>query len=198
MRERSRQRSGESHSWQREGRVQRPENSKDMCPLAGRSCKDQHPACLSPALLPQLWREEAPVAWAVMLRVAERLTNDTWRTLSVSLGCSGLPRSRCCLLPQSNLKKLWKTLKETGTVDRLTCLLRNVYAGQEAKVRTLYGTTDWFKIGEGVQEGCLLSLCLLIYIQSTLCEILGWMSYKLESRLLGEISTTSDMQTIPL
>ena len=164
MREQSRQRSGESHSWQREGRVQRPENSKDMCPLAGRSCKDQHPACLSPALLPQLWREEAPVAWAVMLRVAERLTNDTWRTLSVSLGCSGLPRSRCCLLPQSNLKKLWKTLKETGTVDHLTCLLRNVYAGQEAKVRTLYGTTDWFKMRKEYDKAVYCHPIYLTYI----------------------------------
>ena len=53
--------------------------------------------------------------------------------------------------------KLWKALKEMGIPDHLTCLLRNLYAGQEATVRTLYGTTDWFKIEKGVGQGCLLS-----------------------------------------
>ena len=56
--------------------------------------------------------------------------------------------------------KLWKILKEMGIPDHLTCLLRNLYAGQEATVRTLYGTTDWFRIEKGVQQGCLLSPCL--------------------------------------
>ena len=56
--------------------------------------------------------------------------------------------------------KLWKTLKEMGIPDHLTCLLRNLYAGQEATIRTLYGTTDWFKIEKGVRQGCLLSSCL--------------------------------------
>ena len=56
--------------------------------------------------------------------------------------------------------KLWKILKEMGIPDYLTCLLRNPYAGQEATVRTGYGTTDWFQIGKGVQQGCILSLCL--------------------------------------
>ena len=56
--------------------------------------------------------------------------------------------------------KLWKILKETGTPDHLTCLLRNLYAGQEATVRTGHGTTDWFQIGKGVRQGCILSPCL--------------------------------------
>ena len=56
--------------------------------------------------------------------------------------------------------KLWKALQERGIPDHLTCLLRNLYAAQEATVRTLYGTTDWFKIEKGVQQGCLLSPCL--------------------------------------
>ena len=56
--------------------------------------------------------------------------------------------------------KLWKALKEMGIPDHLTCLLRNLYASQEATGRTLYGTTDWFKIEKGVQQGYLLSLCL--------------------------------------
>ena len=56
--------------------------------------------------------------------------------------------------------KLWKILKEMGTPDHLTCLLRNLYAGQEATVRTGHGTTDWFQIGKGVRQGCVLLPCL--------------------------------------
>ena len=54
----------------------------------------------------------------------------------------------------------WKNLKEMGKPDYLTCLLRNQYAGQKATVRTGHGTTDWFQIGKGVCQGCILSLCL--------------------------------------
>ena len=56
--------------------------------------------------------------------------------------------------------KLWKNLKEVGIPDHLTCLLRNLYAGQEATVRTGHGTTDYFQIGKGVHQGCILSPCL--------------------------------------
>ena len=56
--------------------------------------------------------------------------------------------------------QLWKTLKEMGISDHLTCLLRNLYAGQEATVRTGHGTTDWFQIGKGGRQGCILSPCL--------------------------------------
>ena len=56
--------------------------------------------------------------------------------------------------------KLWKILQETGIPDHLTCLLRNLYAGQEATVRTGHGTTDWFQIGKGIRQGCILSPCL--------------------------------------
>src|SRR5574338_419008 len=56
--------------------------------------------------------------------------------------------------------KLWKILKEMGIPDHLTCLLRNLYAGQEATVTTGHGTTDWFQIGKGVCQGCILSPCL--------------------------------------
>ena len=56
--------------------------------------------------------------------------------------------------------KLWKILEQMGIPDHLTCLLRNLYAGQEVTVRTLYGTTDWFKIEKGVQQGCQLPPCL--------------------------------------
>ena len=57
-------------------------------------------------------------------------------------------------------KKLWKVLNEMGIPDHLTSLLRNLYAGQEATVRTRHGTTDWFKIWKGVHQGCILSPCL--------------------------------------
>ena len=56
--------------------------------------------------------------------------------------------------------KLWKILKEMGIQDHLTCLLRNLSTGQEATVRTGHGTTDWFQIGKGVRQGCILSPCL--------------------------------------
>ena len=63
--------------------------------------------------------------------------------------------------------KLWKILKEMGIPDHLTCLLRNLYAGQEATVRTGHGTIDWFQIGKGVHQGCILSPGLFTYMQST-------------------------------
>ena len=85
-----------------------------------------------------------------------------------------------------------KSFKEMGIPDHL----RNLYAGQEATVRTGHGTTDWFQIGKGVCQGCILSPCLT-YMQSTSCEMPGWMKHKLESRLLGEISKASDMQMKP-
>ena len=56
--------------------------------------------------------------------------------------------------------KLWKILKEMGIPDHLTCLLRNLYAGQEATARIGHGTTDWFQIGKGVRQGCIMSPCL--------------------------------------
>ena len=94
--------------------------------------------------------------------------------------------------------KLWKILKEMGIPDLLTCLLRNLYAGQEATVRTGHGTTDWFQIGKGVRQGCILSPCLFNLYAEYIMRMLGWMKHKLESRLPGEISITSDMQMTPL
>ena len=79
-----------------------------------------------------------------------------------------------------------------GIPDHLTCLLRNLFAGQEEKVRTRHGTMQWFKIGKGVCQGCTLSPCLFNFYASS--EMLGRMKPKLESRLLGEISVISDMQ----
>ena len=65
-----------------------------------------------------------------------------------------------------DLNKLWKILKEMGIPDHLTCLLRNLYAGQEATVRTRHGTTDWFQIGEGIHQGCMFSPCNLFNLHA--------------------------------
>ena len=93
--------------------------------------------------------------------------------------------------------KLWKILQEMGIPDHLTCLLRNLYAGQEATVRTGHGTTEWFQIGEGVRQGCILSLCLFNFYAEYIMRKTDWKKHKLESRLQGEISITSDMQMTP-
>ena len=72
-----------------------------------------------------------------------------------------------------------------------------MYAGQEATVRTGHGTTDWFQIGKGVRQAVNCHPAYLTSMQSTSCEMPGWMMHKLESRLPGEISITSDTQMTP-
>ena len=85
-----------------------------------------------------------------------------------------------------------------GIQDHLTFLLRNLYAGQEAAVRTGHGTMDWFQIAKGVAKALYGHLAYLIYMQSTSCERPGWMKRKMESRLTKEdISVTLDMQMTP-
>ena len=93
--------------------------------------------------------------------------------------------------------KLWKILKEIGIPDHLTGLLRSLYAGQEATVRTGHGTTDWFQIGKGIRQGCILSPCLFNFYAEYIMRNAGLEETQLESRLLGEISITSDMQMTP-
>ena len=96
-----------------------------------------------------------------------------------------------------NHSKLWKILKEKGIPGHLTSLLRNLYAGQEATVRTRHGTMYWFQIGKGVRQGCILLPCLFNFY----AEYIMWNARldeaKLESRLLGELSITSYMQMTP-
>ena len=93
--------------------------------------------------------------------------------------------------------KLRKILHEMEIPDHLTCLLKNLYSGQEATVRIRHGLTDWLKIGKGVHQDYTLSPCLFNSMQRMSCEMLGWMNHKLESTLPGEISTTSDMEMTP-
>ena len=91
-----------------------------------------------------------------------------------------------------NHNKLWKILKKMGIPDHVTCLMRNLHAGQEATVRTGHGTTDWFQIGKGVCEGSILPPCLSNLRAEYIMQNAGLDEAQLESRLLGEISITSD------
>ena len=79
--------------------------------------------------------------------------------------------------------KLWKFLQEMRIPDHLTCLLRNLYSGQEATVRTGHGTTDWFHLGKEYDKAVYCHSAYLTSMQSTSCKMLGWMKHKLESRL---------------
>ena len=90
----------------------------------------------------------------------------------------------------------WRVFKEMGIVDHRICLLRNLYSGQEATVRTKHGTTDRFKIGKEY-KAVYCYTAYLACMQSTSYEMLDWMNHKLESRMLEEISITSDMQMTP-
>ena len=92
--------------------------------------------------------------------------------------------------------KLWKILKEMRIRDHLTCLLRNLYAGQEATIRTGH-RTNWLQIGKGVHQGCILSPCLFNFCAEYTMGNAGLEEAQLESRLPGEISITSDMQMTP-
>ena len=84
-----------------------------------------------------------------------------------------------------------------GIPDHLTCLLRNLYAGQEATLELDMEQQTGSKLGKDYVNALYCHLAYLTYMQRTSCEILGWMKHKLESRLLGEISITSDMQMTP-
>ena len=84
------------------------------------------------------------------------------------------------------ITRTWKILKEMGIPDHLICLLRNLYAGHEATVRTRHETVDWFKIGKGVHHPA--------YLTYTKSEMPCWVKHKLESRLLEEAAITSDIQ----
>ena len=92
--------------------------------------------------------------------------------------------------------KLWKILQEMGIPDHLTCLLRNLYAGQEATVRTRHGTTDWFQIGKGVRQGCILSPCLFNlyaeYIMPKACLDEAQAGIKIAGRNINNLRYTDD------
>ena len=84
-----------------------------------------------------------------------------------------------------------------GTTRPPDLPLRNLYAGQEATVRTGHGTTDWFQIGKGVRQGCILSPCLFNFYADYIMRNAGLEETQAGIKISGEISTTSDMQTTP-
>ena len=94
--------------------------------------------------------------------------------------------------------KLWKILKEMGIPDHLTYLLRNLYAGQKATVRTGHGTTDWFQIAKGVCQGCILSPCLFNLYAGYIMRKAVLDESQAGIKMVGEISTASGMQMLPL
>ena len=96
-----------------------------------------------------------------------------------------------------NHNKLWKVLQEIGIPDHLTCLLRNLYAGQEQQLELDMEQQTGSKLGKEYIKALYCHPACLTYMQSTSCEMQGWIKHKLESRLLGEISITSETQMIP-
>ena len=95
------------------------------------------------------------------------------------------------------ITKNWKILKEMGTPDHLTCLLQNLYTGQEATVRTGHGPTDWFQIGKGVCQGCILSPCLFNFYAESIMRNVRLDKAQAGIKMMGKISITSDTQMIP-
>ena len=94
--------------------------------------------------------------------------------------------------------KLWKILKEMGVPDHLTCLLRNLFAGQEATVRTRHGTMDWFQIGKGVHQGCILSPCLFNLCAEYIIRNAGLDDLQAGIRIARRNINNSNTQVIPL
>ena len=88
-------------------------------------------------------------------------------------------------------------MKEMGIPDHLSCLLRNLYAGQEAIVRTGHGTTEWFQTGKGVRQGCILSPCLFNLYAEYIMRNAGLEEAQAGIKIAGEISITSDVQMTP-
>ena len=93
--------------------------------------------------------------------------------------------------------KLWKILQEMGIPDHLTCLLINLYTGQEAAIRTRQGTMDWFQIRKGVRQGCILSTCLFNLYAEYIMRNAGLEEAQDGIKMPGETSITSDMQMTP-
>src|SRR5574342_340064 len=93
--------------------------------------------------------------------------------------------------------KLYKILKEMGIPEPLTCLLRNLYAGQEATVSTGHGKTDWFQIGKGVHQGCILSPCLFNFYAEYIMRNAGLAETQAGIKIARIISVTSEMQMTP-
>ena len=115
------------------------------------------------ARLQQYMNDELPNVQARFRKGRDQIANIHW-IIKKATECQKniyfcfIDYAKACDCVDHN--KLWKILKEVGIPDHLICLLRNLYAGQEETVRTGHGTTDWFQIGKGVRQGCVLSPCV--------------------------------------
>ena len=172
-----------------------------------------HPIWVLHSICQQTWKtQQGPQdwKWSVFIPIAKKgniKECSNYCTIVLIIGSKKQGSYRKYLLLLFWLcQSLWlcgsqqtvKILKEMGIPDHMTCLLRNLYAGQETTVRSLHGTTDWFKIGKGVRQGCILSFCLF----NSHAEYILWNARLDESqpvsKLLRQISITSNMQMISL
>ena len=116
------------------------------------------------------------------------------RQFQKNIGFVGYAKAFDCV----DHNKLWKILKEMGIPDQLTCLLRNLYTGQEATVRTRHRTIDWFKTRKGGRKGCILSPCLFNFYAEYIIWNAGLDEAQDGIKIPGEIAATSDMHMTPL
>ena len=135
--------------------------------------------------------EEQESSWKKHLLLLYWLRQSLWLWLWLCLWLS--------LWPYMDHNDLWKILKEMGLPDNLTCLLRNLYAGQKATVRTGNGKTDWLQIKNGIRQGWLLSPCLFNWYAEYIMQNARLDETQAGIKIVGEISITLDMQmTSPL
>ena len=130
-----------------------------------------------------------PTLW--IIQKSRKLNKQTKKATAASL-------TMLKLLTVWIKKNLWNILNKIGISDHITCLLRNLYAGQEATITIGHGTMNWFQIGKGVHQGCIVSPYLFNLYVEYIMQNAGWMKHKLEARLPEEISITADTQMILL
>ena len=155
------------------------------------------------ARLQQYGKQELPNVWAGFRKgrgTRDQIANISWIIKkarefqkNIYFCCIDYAKAFDCV----DHNKLWKILQEIRIPDHLTCLLRNLYAGQEAIVRTGRGTRDWFQIGKGVRQGCILSPCLFNLYAEYIMHNAELDEAQARINIVGEISITSDIQMTP-
>ena len=180
-----------------------PKESSNYCTIALISHASKEMLKLLQARLQQYMNQEIPDVQAGFRKgrgTREQMANIYWiikktRELQKNIYLCFIDYAKSFDCVDHN--KLWKILQEMEIPDHLTCLLRNLYAGQESTVRTGHGTTDWLQMGKGVCQGCILSPCLFNLYAEYLMRNTGLEEAQARIKILGEISITSDMQMTP-
>ena len=150
--------------------------------------------------LQQYMNHELPEVHAGLSKTSDQIANIHW---IIKKAREFQKNIYFCFIGYANAfdcvdhKKLWNILQEMGITDHLTCLLRNLFAVQEATVRTGHGTTDWFQIGKGVCQSCILSPCLFNLYAEYIMRNTGLDEAQAGSGFPREISITSYMQMTP-